>query len=265
MGINLNSRVLLSVALLSAAVLMLTLLFRLPIQIAYEKTMLAISPSGEKAYEYGVRHFNAQRSSEYEISAAEYFFDRALTLDPSLLYVHHELARIYFLRGDFFDALMQINTQIAQHGDSTPNSYYMRGLIEGYVGDYEDSAKDYTYFLKFDPYDWAGMNDEAWVLLKAKHFQEAAELTAKGLKYFPQNPWLLNNNAIALYELGEIKEAEAPAEAAAVAAAKLTDADWLHAYPGNDPQVASEGVAQFKAAAAKNIHMIEVALASSTL
>ncbi len=236
----------------------------LAIQETYQRAMLAIAPSGERAYEYGEEHFDAQNPSEYDIDFAYQLFQQALQLDPNLLYVHHELARIYFLRGDFGDALAQIDIQIEQHGDTTANSYYVRALIEGYMGDYADSATDYAHFLKFDPHDWAGLNDYAWVLLKAGRFADAASTTALGLQYFPDNPWLLNSNAIALYEEGKIAAAQKPAQAAVAAVANLTEADWLHAYPGNDPNIAAEGIAAFRTATAANIHMIDAALASST-
>lgn len=251
--------------LIVAALAVLLLGARTLIRDLYEDASFALAPSAARAYLYGERHFNARNPHEYDIARAANFFYEAEKLDPSLLYVHHELARVYFLRGDFGDALMQIDTQIAEHGDKTPNSYYVRGLIEGYMGDYADSAKDYEHFLKFDPHDWAGINDYAWVLLKAERAKDAEAATAEGLKYFPSNPWLLNTNAIALYESGRMKKALAPAQAAVAAGAKLTEAEWLHAYPGNDPQIAGAGIAAFRAAAQANVHMIEQALASSTL
>jgi tetratricopeptide (TPR) repeat protein len=252
------------VAVLAVAVF-LVLRFEILIQDLYEDISFAIAPSGQKAYDYGVLHFNAQDPSEYDIDRAFRYFQDAEKLDPTLPYVHHELARIYFLNGDFGDAMLQIDIQIAQEGDKTPNSYYVRGLIEGYMGDYTDAEADYAYFLKFDPEDWAGINDYAWVLLKAGHPQEAVDETAYGLKYFPASPWLLNTNAIALYEIGLIGPALDQEKAAVAAGANMTVQDWLHAYPGNDPKIAEEGIAAFQAAAANNMHTIELAGASSTL
>lgn len=237
----------------------------LALEESYQRVALAVFPSGQRAYQYGEEHFNAQNPGEYDVDFAYSMFSRALQLDPSLLYLHHEIARIYFLRGDFGDALAQIDIQIAGHGDSTPNSYYVRGLIEGYMGDYADSATDYEHFLQFDPHDWAGLNDYSWVLLKAGRFADAASTTAEGLQYFPDNAWLLNSNAIALYEEGKIAQAKVSAGKAAAAAAQLTEADWLHAYPGNDPKIASEGLSAFRTATQANIHMIDATITSSTV
>ncbi len=133
------------------------------------------------------------------------------------------------------------------------------------MGDYTDAATDYNHFLQFDPNNWAALNDYAWVLLKANRPQDAEEVTARGLARYPANAWLLNSNSIALYEMGDMKDAYAKAELAVAASQNLTQAFWLQAYPGNDPQVAAEGIVTFQKAAADNMHTIQIALASSTV
>jgi hypothetical protein len=60
--------------------------------------------------------------------------------------------------------------------------------------------------------------------------------------------------------MGDIKDAKIQAAQAVKASENVTVADWLHAYPGNDPKVAEAGVETFKKATADNMHSI----ASST-
>ena len=190
---------------------------------------------------------------------------KAAQLDPSTPYLFHELARIAFLRGNLTHALALIDVQISLYGDTEPNSYYVRGLIEGYMGNYDAAITDYTHFLTFDSQDWAAMNDDAWVLLKAGKFQQAADITAKGLTLFPENPWLLNSRATALYELGNYSQALAVEQRASMYVGSVSQAAWLHSYPGNDPENASAGIASFTAAVAENMHRMELAVASSTV
>jgi tetratricopeptide (TPR) repeat protein len=230
-----------------------------------EDILYAVDPSAERAFQYGSRHFSSKEPAQYDIDRAEYFFNLAAVKDPTILYLYHQLARISFLRGDFTGAMTQINYQISTHGDATPNSYYIRGLIEGYMGDYENSARDYEYFLRFDPRNWAALNDYAWVLLKAERFHDAAVATARGLIDFPDNPWLLNSHAIALFELHQYEDALLYARKASAAVATLSEAEWLHAYPGNDPKIGDDGLATFKKAVADNMHTIELAIASGTV
>ena len=234
------------------------------LEYAYEDMSYALHPSAERAFEIGERHFDGQNIRAYDIERATDYFLKAEQSDSSLLYIHHEIARIHFLKGNFWDAMAQINIQIEQHGSSTPNSYYVRGLIEGYMGNYDAAAKDYEVFLKVDPRNWAAINDYAWILLKAGRATEAAAATEEGLRYFPHNPWLLNSSAIALYEIGDLKKAHTRILKAWGHVQTVSQAEWLHSYPGNDPAIASQGIATFHASVAENMRRIELALASST-
>lgn len=229
----------------------------------YEDIAFAVSPTAERAFAFGERHFSARDTALYDIDRAEYFFGKAADIDAKTPYLFHELARIAFLKGDFEMAMALINTQIQLMGDTAPNSYYIRALIEGYKGEYAASAKDYQHFLQFQPTNWAATNDYAWVLLKAGRAQEAADATARALEWFPGNPWLLNSNATALYEMHEYAGALQVAQKASIAVAKLSEAEWLQAYPGNDPKIADQGIAAFKKAVQNNIHSITLARASN--
>ncbi len=223
-----------------------------------ENRAYASHPSAELAYEIGERHFNSiLYPQNYDIDRAEYFFDRAVALDPHLQYIWHELARIAFLRSDFPLALSCIDVQIAQEGDKTTNSYYVRALIEGFMGNYASAEADYSHYLRYDPIDWAAVNDYSWVLLKDnKPAQAHAAITAV-IQYFPNNPWLLNSDAIALWTLGATSSARSRFEAADKAVSSISESEWSRAYPGNDPSVAEIGLSAFKDAVEKNMHKME--------
>lgn len=252
-------------AIAAIAILVLMTPLRVFLLDQYEEVAFAVHPTAALAFEYGERHLDATDPAEYDIILAQMYFKKAAALDPTYPYVYHELARISFLRGDYALALAQIDFQISLHGDSEPNSYYVRGLIEGYMGDYTDAAADYAHYITFDPHDWAAMNDYAWILLKAQQYDLAADVSGRGLQLFPKNPWLLNTNAIALYELGDLQQASIEAKAAIQASDTVTTEEWLRAYPGNDPSAAPEGIASLQEAASENMHTIDMALASSTI
>lgn len=251
--------------LLCAIVVLEWASIRAIVEDGYENVAYAFDPSANRAFAYGERHFDSANPTQYDIGRAEYFFKLAAAKDLTLPYVYHELARIDFLKGNFNSALAKINFQIQMQGDTTPNSYYIRGLIEGYMEEYKSSAKDYEHFLQSDPRNWAALNDYAWVLLKAQRFQDAADTTARGLVDFPENPWLLNSRATALYEMHQYPAALAAAQKANTVVANVTEVQWLHAYPGNDPKIGGEGLAAFKKAISDNMHTIQLALASDTV
>lgn len=245
------------VALILLAALVTSITGIESIRRSYELVSVRLLPDPARAFSYGERHFDAEIPGAYDIDAASYFFETAASMNPDYPYLAHERARIAFLKGDFATAMTLINEQIGLMGDSAPSSYYIRALIEGYMGDYAASAKDYEHFLLFDPNDWAALNDYSWALLKGGRFKDAASVTSYALRRYPSNPWLLNSNAIALYEIGDFKTALSAAQRAVAAGEQMTEADWLHAYPGNDPKIAAQGVAAFRKASLDNMHSIE--------
>jgi len=225
---------------------------------AIEYARYRMDPSAERAFEYGSRHLDASEPEHYNLERAEFYY-REASRNPNLPYVYHELARISFLKGEFNAALAQINLQISLHGSTTRNSFYVRGLINGFVGDYDAAARDYETYLRTDSKNWAAINDYAWVLLKAKRYEDALIAVDWGLIYWPDNAWLHNSRATALFELGRIEAALKAAEAASAAAALVTETQWSQAYPGNDPLIAGDGVRALQVATSENMHTIQLA------
>lgn len=245
-------------ALIVAAIV--SVAFRTETVRVYEDVAFALDPTPERAFAYGSQHFDAQRPESYDLGRAERFFTRALALDPQYPYLQHQLARLAFLDGNFPIALARINLQISLYGTSTPNSYYVRGLIKGFAGDYAGAAADYETYLRTDPKNWAAITDYSWVLIKDTRYKEALVALDWGLIYWPENPWLHNTRATALFELGHLEEAREAAEAASRAVEGLTEEAWLQAYPGNDPLIAPQGIAAFKKAVEANMHTIRAVL-----
>ena len=221
----------------------------------YERAALVLAPSPERAFAYGNRHFDAKHPDAYDIDHAQVLFEKAHKLNSELPGLQHQRARIAFLEADYPRALAYIDEAIRDEPTSI-SSYYVRGLIKGFAGDYGGAASDFETYLASDPSNWAATNDYAWVLLKDDRPEEAHAALERGLVFWPDNPWLLNAQAIALFEQGESGRAAEAAYRAGNAVQTVTEVDWLNAYPGNDPLIAGEGVRAFRAAIAANIHSI---------
>ncbi len=234
-----------------------------PLLYAYEDVVIAFDGTAKRGIRYGDRHFNATSPWLYDIDRAEDLYMRAEAFDAGHPALQHQLARVAFLKGDFSEARERIDKEIAMYGEKNPNAYYIRALILGYQEKYLLAAADYEEYFKLAPANWAGINDYSWVLLKADLPEGALAALEWGLSEWPENPWLLHNKVIALYELGRYEEAAVVALAATTAVETVTEADWLNAYPGNDPRSAPEGLASFKAAVAANTKKVGETLEAS--
>ncbi len=204
------------------------------------------------ALELGNYYFN---EGAYDLALAEKYFEDALANDPNSPIAWHQLARIAFLKGQFSSALLRINRQIELHGDTYMASFYVRGLIHGYAGNLDGAARDFAFFLEKKPDSWAANNDLAWIYFRKGDFKKVEEAAREGLKYHPENPWLLTSLGVALLNLDKKIEARKTLEAAKAAADTLTVADWGKAYPGNNPESYSAGLTKMKATIEFNLKL----------
>ncbi len=221
---------------------------------------LRTSPSADVAYVRANMHFSSRNPEQYDPELAKKLYTRALERDSMKPLVRHQLARLEFLEGDFDRALALIEEEMAlPGGPSSPTSYYVKALIEGFMGEYVASARDYETYLRTDSTNWAAINDYAWVLLKNNEPRKALVALDWGIMHWPTNPWLHNTRTTALYELGYVELAYQSAQQALLAVDSLTENAWLQAYPGNDPLIAPEGVQAFKTAVSENMHSMILA------
>ncbi len=195
-------------------------------------------------------------SMPYSLTVADTSYRLALVIDSEVEDAWHQRARIAFLRGDFAGAREMIDKQVEIHGDSFMASYYIRGLIAGYDKRFADAEADFKHFLTWDPTNWAGNNDLAWIYFAQGKFKETAEQARVALLYNNGNPWLHMMYGMALYNLGDKEGALRELLLAKEGAEKLTEADWHKAYPGNDPSVAGEGLAAIKETIENNIALV---------
>ena len=210
--------------------------------------------SAELWFEMGNYHFGGSKEF-YDIEKAERAFKRAVLLDPAFPGAHYQLARVYFIKGDFYSAITEINKEIALYPDFA-KSYYMKGLIDGYSGNLGLAAKDFEEFLKYKPDSWAAHNDLAWAYFRLGDYEKVKEVAANGLRYSPNNPWLNNSLGIALMNLGEKEAAKVALLRAQQAAKQLTVEQCGSAYPGNDPRIYEQGLEAMRSSIRENLALL---------
>lgn len=185
-------------------------------------------------------------------------YQKAVSINPKILWGHYQLARIYFVKGDFNGALSEINNELNANPENL-RSLYIRGLIYGYralPGDFKSAETDLKRFTKWTPKEWAGYNDLAWVLSKQGKYMEAEKTINQALKEVLDgsiNPWLWNALGVAELNLKKYIGAADSFKKAENFAGKLTTNEWRMAYPGNSPESAESGLAAFKKAIEENL------------
>ena len=216
------------------------------------RTALLLTQDARFAMEIGNYYFNG---GDYDLEQAERAYQKALSLDPSILWGHYQLARIYFVKTMFDHAIEEINQELAVRPENL-RSLYMRGLIYGYQGNLAKAEEDFKAFIQWAPKEWAGYNDLCWILLKEKKYEEARAIAMLGIQNAPygdQNAWLWNNRGVAELNLKRYQEAESSLKRTLILADQLTLAQWQRAYSGNNPSNAESGLAQFKSAIRSNL------------
>ena len=186
----------------------------------------------------------------YDLEKAERAFQRAVRIEPGILWGHYQLARIYFVKGDSAKAIEEINKELEANPENL-RALYVRGLIYGFGKNFASAEEDFRRFT-----EWAGHNDLAWILAKEEKYAEAESVIKKAFREIPggdKNPWLWNSLGVAELNLKKNKEARLSFEKAKQLLGVMTLAEWSRAYPGNDPAAAEGGWRAFLGAVEENL------------
>jgi tetratricopeptide (TPR) repeat protein len=204
-------------------------------------------------FNQGEKYFG---KDNYNLVRAEKYYKTAIFIDSKYPVVHYQLGRIYFLNGNFNQAIAEFDEELSDN-PTFRQSYYMRGLTYGYMQDYEKSISDFKKYIELAPYEWAPYNDLAWVYLIKNDYQNAENIVLEGLKTDHRNSWLLSNLGIARLNLGKYELAKENFLLAKQYSEKLSASDWDKTYPGNDPKIAESGIHEMKAAIFLNLATVD--------
>jgi len=197
---------------------------------------------------------------QYNLTRAIDSFQLAVRLDPTILWGHYQLARIYFVQSHFDRALSEINAELVAN-PANLRSLYVRGLIymyRGRTGDLSLAATDFEHFIPWAPTEWAGYNDLAFVLAEEGEYAASENILQEAFIHVPnanKNPWIWNG--IGLDQLNEHHYAAAKSsfKQAAMFAKTLTLTDWQNAYSADNPAADASSIATFQKAIAENLQI----------
>jgi tetratricopeptide (TPR) repeat protein len=228
---------------------------------ALQDAHIAITGSSTVARLYADESFDATGSHGYNIGRANSLYTRAALLNPHEPLVAYQRGRIAFLEGRFADAERLFSQEIETSQFPPPAVYYMRALNRAFREDFLGAARDYEIYFSKTPAGWASINDYSWVLIQLGLYSAAEEALRWGIDGWPDNPWLLNSMASALYEQKKYSEAKKYVELAQQEVRHITNMEWRIAYPGNDPQMAPQAIEEFARAVGENRTKVSEALA----
>jgi tetratricopeptide (TPR) repeat protein len=190
-------------------------------------------------------YFDAgDQQKEYDIARANRLYDQVLAIDPTIAWSWYQKGRIAFLHKDYDEALVFLD-QFQELSDiPRPRAIYLKGVILGFMGKPEAALESLQEYYTLDDQSWYIYNNLAWVYFQLGRFTDMDDISAAGLVIHPDNPWLLMNQSLALYNLGLPEEAKKYINRSYNKAMQLTEADWSTTYPGNDPLIASMGLVE---------------------
>ena len=178
----------------------------------------------------------------------------------------YHLGDIDFIYSRYTLAIEKFNINIELYNDvdsqDIMRTYYMRGLTYGYMKRFEEAETDFLKIIEWhkdkplDPKEWALYVDLSWIYFQQGKYEDMKSLIKEGIKVFPDNPWVLNMYGLALLNTGSGKESKPIFEEALAESQKLTEEDWLNAYPGNDPRIAREGLNEMLTAIERNLELV---------
>lgn len=196
------------------------------------------------------------KGNGYDVDKAQMYFLKALEAEPVEYGLHYQLGRTYFIQGKFIEAITEIDKEIELFPENK-KSYYIRGLIYGYMNNLDMAASDFREYLNANPDNWAGWNDLSWIYFRMGEYEMAADAARNGLTNAPGSAWLHNSLGVALLNLGDREGARISLEQALLFANRMTADDWGVAYPGNNPDIYEEGLWRMKESIEKNLLLLK--------
>ena len=188
----------------------------------------------------------------YDLGKARALYVELVEVDPADKIALYQLARIYFVQGNTFEALRLLDRNLELYPE-WKQSHYIRGLVNVYRGNFAEAAQDFEAFIAWKPEGWGAYNDLAWAYLKAAKYNEAWEAAARGLENSPNNMWLNNTAGVALWNSGDLVEAENRLLVAQEQSQLMSVERWRSAYLGNDPATYEASLEAMRAAIQRNL------------
>lgn len=193
----------------------------------------------------------------YNANLAHFLFTRAAhpVVGIAPQYAHYQLSRVHFVTGELYEALDEAHEELIAYPDNTA-TYYILGLTYGYLGRTYEAIDAFSSYIGTHPGTWAARNDKAWLQFRAGDIDGALNTIEPIVDDFRYTPWVQNTYCALLISKERFSDAKVACTRAEEAIDKMTEADWGHAYPGNDPRVRALGLEAMRESVEHNFDTI---------
>ena len=200
--------------------------------------------------------FFGGKDSLYNINLASFFYTQAAypLSGTTAEYAHYQLGRTYFIKGELQAARNETLIELELYPENK-RSYYMLGLIYGYMHEEKLAIDAFSKFIEWKPDSWAARNDKAWLEFRIGDIDAGLE-TISPVAHLVDNAWVQNTYGVLLMNKGRYSEAKAAFDNAKRAVSKLTEEEWGKVYPGNDPRVYGQGLEATKVSIQNNTALL---------
>lgn len=195
----------------------------------------------------------------YHLKIAKFLYTRAAYPFFSIKeppYAHHQLSRVYFIKGDSNAALEEAKKELEVYPNNT-STYYILGLTYGYMNRTHEAIDAFSKYIETHPDTWAGRNDNAWLQFRIGDIDGAIKTIEPIAENFRYTAWVQNTYCALLINKKDYKEAKKRCGYAKDAVDKMSPNEWGRAYPGNDPRIYEAGLQSMNKSISQNLYLIE--------
>jgi len=174
--------------------------------VATERAALKLDAKNTTAH-YQLGRFLLRLGDPKDLKEAIGELRRALELDPRQYEVRFELIAGYRELGNLAEAAAQLDV-LQDSRPTDPRVFYVSGLIDTDRNDLNSAIKNFNEAITRDPLMYAAWQDLGFAYIKAKRWADAVNAFAELARRQPNSVEAAYFHALALYNSGNMAEAE---------------------------------------------------------
>lgn len=202
-----------------------------------------VTRSTASADEYIAQAEQHLSTTNYNITQAIEYYERAVEAEPNNKIALYALARAYYISGNFDASFRAISVYRNAYPEDARIDY-IAGLANAYAGYYDASLASFDAFIESGLATWPAYLDVAWVHFKTGEYESARDNLEYAIEVYGSNAWLATSLGGVYVALEEYDQAQEQLLVASSHMDLLTHDEWRANYSMNNPNNVSAEMAQ---------------------